>query len=113
MDATLVAMCTDTVEIAAPTGPNAWGEPQFAAPVSYPARVEERLLALRRPDGTQVVATTRVFLPDAPAIDPQSRVTLADGRTLVVLQVSRLKDERGGWYVTTLVAGPATVLRSV
>lgn len=64
--------------------------PQFGAPVTVRCFLEEGTELSRTSDGSERVSTARYFARlDTAEAPPQSRVTLPDGRTASVIDVTR------------------------
>lgn len=107
MDPALVEMCTHTVKIAPPVGVDAWGQVTYGPDVTYRCWASRRQQLVRSDTGEEVISTLQLYLPDAPDIDPQSRVEF-QGRPAALLAANRHDDEHGRPYVTVLFTGPAT-----
>ncbi|MEW1638653.1 hypothetical protein AB0469_31915 [Streptomyces sp. NPDC093801] len=73
-----------TVTIQAYLGDSAYG-PQYAAPVTARARVEEQIRTVRDERGEEVTASTTVYLFPDQACPPESLVTTPSGRTASVI----------------------------
>lgn len=73
-----------TVTIEAYLGDSAYG-PQYAAPVTARALVEEKIQTVRNTAGEEVTASTRVFLFPGQECPPESRLTTPSGRTASVI----------------------------
>ncbi|MFF3622333.1 hypothetical protein [Streptomyces sp. NPDC002467] len=73
-----------TVTIEAYLGDTAYG-PQYAAPVTARAFVEEKIRTVRNKEGEEVTASTTVYLLPTQECPPESRVTTPSGRTASVI----------------------------
>lgn len=115
MDAELLDIMPDTVLIAPKTGTNRNGEPTFGADVEYSptsdygrALVEwgtelVRFQRLGDPVGKVITSTAVVYLSTVdPAITTESRITLSDGRTPPIREVTSRSDTDGTPYYTEI-----------
>ncbi|MEU9002579.1 hypothetical protein [Streptomyces sp. NPDC048551] len=73
-----------TVTIQAYLGDSAYG-PQYAAPVTARALVEEKVRTVRTLAGEEVTASTTVYLFPDQACPPESLLTTHTGRTASVI----------------------------
>jgi hypothetical protein len=88
-----------TVSHAALASRDGYGKPTFGTATSYSARVLNRHVLVKDRQGREVIARTVVWLAGTPTIDPEDRVTLADGTTPPILAVEKYPDEAGAHHV--------------
>lgn len=99
IDADLLELMSQTVDVEPCVGQNVHGEASYGPPVRLPARVVDRLRLVRDAAGKEMLSTTTVYVGAAdPAMSPGDRVTLPDGRRPPILAVARYPDEEGGCY---------------
>lgn len=87
-----------SVSIRAHMGRDLHGNPQYADPVVYRARVEGRVRRIMSTQGEERVSTTTIVLLNSTGIDPRSEVTLPEGFTPQkppILAKSRVIDDLG------------------
>ena len=75
----LQSLCRQTVQVAARTGIDSYGQPTFAANVAFRARVSGRRRLVRNDQGDQVLSTHTVYFAAAPAVGAHDRITLSTG----------------------------------
>ena len=79
MDPALLDMLTETVTHEPYTGQNAYGAPQYGAPVQLAARVAYRVTTLTNAQGQERTSTSVVYLNGDVEISVRDRITLPDG----------------------------------
>ena len=72
-------MLPDTVTYKVFTGRDSYGDPSYAASVSYRARVVGRQETIRGFSGLEVVAEHTVYLGAAITAEPEDQITLSTG----------------------------------
>ncbi|MGW8988719.1 hypothetical protein ACWGRF_02090 [Streptomyces zhihengii] len=82
-----------TVTVEAYEGASAYG-PQYAAAEAVRCFLDEGTRTVKAADGTDVVSSGTLYAPLDTACPPESRVTLPDGRTSVV--IAALRRDGGG-----------------
>lgn len=89
-----------TVTVAAQTGLDSYGKPSFSAsPDSYRCRIIWRERILRDQDGREIVEAGRAILTQAAAsVTPVHKLTLPDGSTPKIVDVSTLQDQFGNHH---------------
>lgn len=95
LEAELLDLMVDVVTVAPFAAVNGYGEPSFGTATQIQARIERTNRKVYGADGTERVATTRVYLPPSPPVSERDRLTLPDGRQPRILSVERGSDERG------------------
>lgn len=95
LEAELLDLMVDSISVAPFSTRNGYGEPSFGTATILPARIERTNRKVYGADGTERIATTRIFVPAGTPIDERDRLTLPDGRTPRILSVERGSDERG------------------
>ncbi len=71
------------------------GTPKYGAPVTYQARVRERMKLVRTAAGDERVSTATIWLEGSPPVTVQDRLTLPDGRRPPILAIERPEAEHG------------------
>lgn len=95
MDAALLDLLTDTVQLRTWTGHDSYGQPTYAAPVAHPARVEHKTRRLTTAQGQEVLSRCRVFLTGDVTVTLRDALTLDDGTSPAILDVVQVRDEVG------------------
>ena len=104
------ALMNQTVTVAPRTGVDGFGRPTYGTAVSYKARLVGKRRQVINAAGQQVVSDQTAYLYGAPAVDPQSKVTLSTGDVgstsalainPPILAVGRFPDETG-WHHSVL-----------
>lgn len=75
-----------TVTVEAYEGDGGRG-PVYGAPKTVACYLEHKTKVARTSDGRQVTSTSQVFCDRGPIVTTESRVTLPDGRTPLVVEV--------------------------
>jgi hypothetical protein len=95
MDPLLAEFLTDTIAISGATSVDLYGKRAFAQSQTYPCRVVYETRLIRKQDGRDVVETGRAYIDGNPAITTDSKITLGDGSSPVVVSVDPVTDENG------------------
>ncbi len=72
-----------------------YGQPVYGAPVSYSARVQEKVKMIRDTQGQQVVSTSQVYFDGSVTVTVKDRITLPDGTQPLILSIGGSPDETG------------------
>ena len=108
----LVALCRSTVQIAARTSVDSYGEPVYSADVARRCRVTGRVKTITNVQGQQVTSTHQIYLADAGAVGPHDRITLSTGdvnstetgaRQPPVIAIGRSPDDLGRLHTMVFV----------
>lgn len=92
----MAALLTEQVILEAYSGvQDSYGTPQYAAPVSLPARVEYAPTRIVTAQGEERLSRARVFLDGNIMVDLRDRLTLPDSTTPALLVVAPMRDETG------------------
>ena len=86
---------TSTVNIAPVSSKDPYSKPTYGANVSYSARISERQVKVRNAQGEEVVADGNVLLGASVVVPVDSRITLPDASSPVIIAVNRAYDEEG------------------
>lgn len=86
---------TSTVNIAPVSSKDSYGKPTYGADVPYSARISERRVKVRDAQGEEVVADGKIVLGTSVVVPLDSRITLPDSSTPVIIAVNRAYDEGG------------------
>lgn len=95
VDATFLALMIHTVTLSGPPTRDDFGKPTYPQAVQLKGRVENTREEVRTADGDVVEAKTKLFLPGAPAVTTESRITLPDGTSPPIVSVAQESDARG------------------
>ena len=104
LDSGLAALMVEVVEIEWPTGAMTLdGIPSYGAAVEVRCHIEatnKKMFARSATDPAYVemVATSRIYLAEAPVVTINCRLTLPDGRQPRILAVEANGDERGAHH---------------
>lgn len=94
-----------TVTWEAYSSQNAYGEPTYAAAITYPARVEMRSRLIAGSGGNEITARGRIFLHSTGIPTTRDRITLPSGFDPTqppLLDVNPVYDDRGLDHVVVL-----------
>jgi hypothetical protein len=105
MEPELLSLLTQTVQHAALSGRDAYGQPLYAAASGYAARIVGTHRRLRDAAGSEKVARHVAYVAMSGTIGPEDRVALPDGSTPPVLQVDQFPDETGAVHHTRVWFG--------
>lgn len=86
---------TSAVNIAPVSSKDSYGKPTYGADVPYGARISERNIKVRDAQGEEVVADGYILLGSSNSIPVDSKITLPDSSTPVIIAVNRAYDESG------------------
>ena len=75
-----------------------FGQTTYGTGTEYSTRLVRRNRLVRDTQGDQVVSSAQLWLAGAPAIAPDDRVTLSDGKSPDILSVERFQDESGASF---------------
>src|SRR5712691_4613195 len=89
---------SQTVSWERKTGIDQYGAPMFAAPATLMCRWRQQPLRLVTATGIQVVAADVVWCPPNTGIKAEDRLTLGDGRVVLLRDVQQAPDARGVMY---------------
>ena len=95
MDAGLLAMLTDTIQVAPQTTPNTYGEEAYGPAVPRKARIQKTLVTAFMATGRQIVEETKVFVESGFVMRATDHVTLPDGSTPPIQGFAPKHDEQG------------------
>lgn len=103
LDSALAALMVETVAIEWPTGAMSLdGIRSYGTPVNVACRIEATnrkvVFSTIGADYVERVATSRIYLAEAPAVTINCRITLPDGRQPIILAVEANGDERGAHH---------------
>lgn len=108
LDSPLAELMVDTVTIASVSTTDAYGKRTWATATSIPnCRVQSGDHKIVDVAGQEKVAMGRVYVPNAPTVSLNSRLTLPDGTSPPILGIDRVTDERGSHH-TVIHYGSAT-----
>lgn len=93
---------SSTVTVQAFVSRTSYGEPSYASPASYAARIVYKLRDIRRADGQVVTARSEIWLATSDAFSVNDLITLPDGSTPLILDIGGPTDETGGRHHTKL-----------
>jgi hypothetical protein len=100
----LDAMLNQTVHIAARTALGKGGNaPTYAAPISYPARVERKAKMIRGKDGNDRAASIRVYLAGDVPVDQSDQLTF-DGAAYEILEIEQQPGRYGAMELKVVFA---------
>jgi hypothetical protein len=93
-------MMLQTASVAAQTGLDKYGKPTYSAsPSVYRCRYIRSDRILRDSDGREIIESGRAILTTAAAsVTTTHKLTLPDGRTPKIVDVSTLQDTGGNYY---------------
>ena len=91
----LAPFCQDTITIAPKSTTNVNNEITWGAAVSYKARVVRRYRAIRTDRGDEKLSRALIYIMSAPGTTVESKITLPDGTTPLILRVNTYPDEAG------------------
>lgn len=104
MLAELTSLCRQTVQLAARTGVDGYGEPTYGSNVAYRVRVAGKRRLVRNDQGQEVLSTQTLYFAANPAIGAHDRITLSTGDvqstetgvvTPAILSVGKFPDDLG------------------
>lgn len=98
MDIGLLTLLNQTITLAPATGLDGYGKATYGTAVSVPALVEQRLKMIRDAQGREVVSSTQAFVDGTTVVTTESKITLPDGSTPVILAVASMPDVDGTIY---------------
>ncbi len=106
MEAALVALLNQTVQVAAPTSKDLYGKHTYGSDVAHAARVSPGGTALfRTPDGKDNPIKAIVHMDGNVTVTTETRVTLPDSTTPVIFEVQHTVDDDGTDYATKVICG--------
>ena len=109
----LIGFCRQTVQIAARTAVDGYGQATFASNVAYRARVVGRRRLVRNDQGDQVMSTHTVYFAATPAVGAHARITLSTGDVNStetgalqppILSIGKFPDDLGRQHVVLFLA---------
>lgn len=109
----LVSFCRQTVQIAARTGVDGYGEPTYGANAAYRVRISGKRRMIRNFAGVEVLSTHTIHFAATPAIGAHDRITLSTGDvnstetgaiTPSILAVGKFPDDTGRISLTVFLA---------
>lgn len=93
--ADLLDLLTSVVGIYSRLSVDGYGKPTYGSAVNYQCRISERAVKVRDAQGEEIVADGSVLLGGHPVIPPDSKITLPDSSTPVMIAINRAYDENG------------------
>ena len=93
--ADLLDLLTSVVGILPKLSDDGYGKPIYGSATNYPARISERHIKVRNAQGEEVVVDGSVLLGGHPVIPPDSKITLSDNSSPVIIAINRAYDEKG------------------
>ena len=113
MLAELIPFCRQTVQHAARTAVDGYGEPTYGANTSYRVRISGKRRLIRNFAGEEVMAAHTVYFATVPTIGAHDRITLSTNDvnstetgalTPPILNVGKYPDEFGRVSLTVFLA---------
>ena len=95
MDAALKAMLTDTILQESVVSQDQYGAPTYTPPVPRPGRIEAHMATAVVGSGLVLVPQTRLFLDGDTPVQQRDRLTLPDGRQMLIQNLAAVTDEHG------------------
>ncbi len=108
----LIGMCRQTVQVAARTGVDGYGEPTYGSNTGYRVRISGKRRLVRNFSGEEVMATHTVHFAATPAIGAHDRITLSTNDvnstetgalTPPILNVGKYPDDLGRVSLTVFL----------
>ena len=109
----LIGFCRQTVQVAARSGVDSYGQPSFGSDVAYKARVVGKRRLVRNDQGDQVISSHTVYFAATPAVGAHDRITLSTGDVNStetgalqppILSVGKFPDDLGRQHVILFLA---------
>ena len=91
----LKAMLTDTILQEAVLSQDQYGAPTYTAAVARPGRLERQMATAVVGSGIILVPQTRLFLDGDTPVHQRDRLTLPDGRQMLIQNLAPVTDEYG------------------
>jgi len=88
-------MLTSTVTVYPLISRDSYSKPTYGTGVAYSARISERHVKVRDPNGEEVVADGKILIDGNPTIPADSKIILPDLSEPVIMAVNRAYDENG------------------
>ncbi|MBC7340955.1 MAG: hypothetical protein H5U02_00615 [Clostridia bacterium] len=95
MERDFLAWLKETVLVEKFSGRDKYARPSYAAPVSYPCRIQRKVKLVRDAQGAEVVSTCQIYLDGGADVGVEDRITLPDGSRPPIVNVAVAKDEKG------------------
>ena len=103
----LTDIMIDTITLASVSAKDSYGKRTWASPTSITnCRVQSGTYKVSDLNGNEVVAQGKVYVPGAPTVTVNHKLTLPDGRTPPIIAIDRLNDEQSSHH-TVLYYGKA------
>lgn len=100
LDSPLAELMIDTITVAPVSATNAYAKHTWGSATTLKGcRVESGAFKVLDPSGQEVVTSGRVFVPNAPTITTEHKLTLPDTSSPRIVQVHKQTDERGAHHV--------------
>lgn len=103
-ESAFLTMMPSTVQIAAVSSRNDYGEPTYGSNTAYRARIVDKPSFVRVSDTESIEVRTVVWLNSTAVILPTARITFPDGTTPQIVAVERYPDEDGSHH-TKIMCG--------
>lgn len=84
-------------------GLDAYNNPIFGDAYSALCRVQRHYKMIRDTQGREVISSAHIYLYDAYPIQPEDKIVLPDGKAPVILNVTRISDDRGPYFTEIFV----------
>jgi hypothetical protein len=99
IESLLTDLMVQSITIAAVSSKDAYGKRTWGSPSTInQCRVQSGDHKVLDSLGQEKVANGRVYVPGAPTLTLNDKITLPDGSTPPILAISRLSDERGSHH---------------
>lgn len=99
IDSDLTVLMIDTITISSLSTTDAYGKHSWGDPTSIGScRVQTGAHKITDHNGQEVVAAGKVYVPGAPTVTPESKLTLPDGTSPRIMLVDSKTDENGSHH---------------
>lgn len=99
LDPLLAELMVDTITLAGVSSKDAYGKRTWGSATTITnCRVQSGTHKIVDGNGAEIVAEGTVYVPNAPTVTVNSKLTLPDGSTPPILLVDRVGDERGAHH---------------
>ena len=96
----LTDIMIDTITIASVSAKDSYGKRTWNSPTSITnCRVQSGTYKVHDPAGVEVVAQGKVYVPGAPTVTVNHKLTLPDGTTPPILAIARLGDQESAHHI--------------
>ena len=109
----LTSLCRQTVQVAARTGVDGYGQPTYGSNVAYRVRISGKRRLIRNDQGAEVLSTHSVYFAASPAVGAHDKITLSTGDVNstetgainpAILSVGKFPDDQGRTNLTVFLA---------